>query len=251
MATMRNTRCCRKSICGCVRLSCWFKLIIPSFNTEKEWKKSELNLKSAFVRSLSNAMIKNARSQVLLADSLNWCILIKSSILKVWENVGTSPPKISFLYRSAWVKSIFGKKKTLIHNCVNNFIRGLSFASVITLWNTYILNYHNMNCLPWLLMNKYQKLNAKWWSIDRHKSLTIIIDKTYEIIAKKIVYFIKRARHFAIPVGTRCQKGVWNTIHEFLLWNRPFSNSHGWTGSSMKWRLMWANLFKCKLICPH
>ena len=33
--------------------------------------------------------------------------------------------------------------------------------------------------------------------------------------------------------------------------NRPFSNSHGWTGSSMKWRLMRANLFKCKLICPH
>ena len=32
---------------------------------------------------------------------------------------------------------------------------------------------------------------------------------------------------------------------------RPFSNSHGWTGSSMKWRLMQANLFKCKLICPH
>ena len=33
--------------------------------------------------------------------------------------------------------------------------------------------------------------------------------------------------------------------------NRQFSNSHGWTGSSMKWRLMRANLFKCKLICPH
>ena len=33
--------------------------------------------------------------------------------------------------------------------------------------------------------------------------------------------------------------------------NRPFSNSHGWTGSSMKWRLMRANLLKCKLICPH
>ena len=33
--------------------------------------------------------------------------------------------------------------------------------------------------------------------------------------------------------------------------NRPFSNSHGWTGSSMKWRLMRASLFKCKLICPH
>ena len=33
--------------------------------------------------------------------------------------------------------------------------------------------------------------------------------------------------------------------------NRPFSNSHGWTGSSMKWRLMRANLVKCKLICPH
>ena len=33
--------------------------------------------------------------------------------------------------------------------------------------------------------------------------------------------------------------------------NRPFSNSRGWTGSSMKWRLMRANLFKCKLICPH
>ena len=38
----------------------------------------------------------------------------------------------------------------------------------------------------------------------------------------------------------------------FLLFlNWPFSNSHGWTGSSMKWRLMRANLFKCKLICPH
>ena len=33
--------------------------------------------------------------------------------------------------------------------------------------------------------------------------------------------------------------------------NRPFSNSRGWTGSSTKWRLMRANLFKCKLICPH
>ena len=33
--------------------------------------------------------------------------------------------------------------------------------------------------------------------------------------------------------------------------NTPFSNSHGWTGSSMKWRLMRANLFKFKLICPH
>ena len=38
-----------------------------------------------------------------------------------------------------------------------------------------------------------------------------------------------------------------------MLWssNRPFSNSHGWTWSSMKSRLMQANLFKCKLICPH
>ena len=33
--------------------------------------------------------------------------------------------------------------------------------------------------------------------------------------------------------------------------NRPFPNSHGWTGSSMKRRLMWANVFKCKLVCPH
>ena len=33
--------------------------------------------------------------------------------------------------------------------------------------------------------------------------------------------------------------------------NRSFSNSHDWTGSGMKWRLMRANLFKCKLICPH
>ena len=33
--------------------------------------------------------------------------------------------------------------------------------------------------------------------------------------------------------------------------NRPFSNSHGWTGSSMKWRLMRANLFKCKCIRLH
>ena len=33
--------------------------------------------------------------------------------------------------------------------------------------------------------------------------------------------------------------------------NRPVSYSNGWTGSSMKWRLMRANLFKCKLICPH
>ena len=32
---------------------------------------------------------------------------------------------------------------------------------------------------------------------------------------------------------------------------RPFSNSQGWTGSSMKWRLRRANFFKCKLICPH
>ena len=37
----------------------------------------------------------------------------------------------------------------------------------------------------------------------------------------------------------------------FCFPNRPFSNSHGWTGSSMEWRLMRANLFKCKLICPH
>ena len=33
--------------------------------------------------------------------------------------------------------------------------------------------------------------------------------------------------------------------------NRLFLNSHGWTGSSMKRRLMQANLFKYKLICPH
>ena len=32
---------------------------------------------------------------------------------------------------------------------------------------------------------------------------------------------------------------------------RPFSNSHGWTWTSMKWRLTQANLFKCKLIFPH
>ena len=37
----------------------------------------------------------------------------------------------------------------------------------------------------------------------------------------------------------------------FALTNRPFSNSLGWTGSSMKWSLMRANLFKCKLICLH
>lgn len=69
-----------------------------------------------------------------------------------------------------------------------------------------------MSSLPWVLMNKYQKLNTKWWSIDRHKSLTIIIDNTYEIITK-IVYFINRARHFAIPVGTRWRKDVCDTIH--------------------------------------
>ena len=33
--------------------------------------------------------------------------------------------------------------------------------------------------------------------------------------------------------------------------NRPFSNSQGCPGSSMKWRLMRANLFKCKLTCSH
>ena len=33
--------------------------------------------------------------------------------------------------------------------------------------------------------------------------------------------------------------------------SRPFSNSQGWTGSSMEWRLMRVNLLKCKLICPH
>ena len=33
--------------------------------------------------------------------------------------------------------------------------------------------------------------------------------------------------------------------------NRAFSNSHGWTGSSMKLRLMRANLFTHKEICPH
>ena len=39
-------------------------------------------------------------------------------------------------------------------------------------------------------------------------------------------------------------------VHKSIA-NRPFSNSHGWTGSSMKWRLMQAKLFKCKLICLH
>ena len=38
---------------------------------------------------------------------------------------------------------------------------------------------------------------------------------------------------------------------ELNLVNRLFSNSHCWTGSSIKWRLMRANLFTQKLICPH
>ena len=36
-----------------------------------------------------------------------------------------------------------------------------------------------------------------------------------------------------------------------LLGNRPVSYSNASTGSSTKWRIMWANLFKCKLISPH
>ena len=36
-----------------------------------------------------------------------------------------------------------------------------------------------------------------------------------------------------------------------VAFDSPFSNSHGWTGSSMEWRLMRANLLKCKLIYPH
>ena len=39
-------------------------------------------------------------------------------------------------------------------------------------------------------------------------------------------------------------------IQFLIIVNRSFSNSHGSTGSSMEWRLMRANLFKCKLICP-
>ena len=32
--------------------------------------------------------------------------------------------------------------------------------------------------------------------------------------------------------------------------NRPVSYSNGWTGSSMKWRLMRANKFAFEKICP-
>ena len=39
-------------------------------------------------------------------------------------------------------------------------------------------------------------------------------------------------------VGKQVRLGVWNAI---LLFNRPVSYSNGWTGSSMKWRLMRAN----------
>ena len=34
-------------------------------------------------------------------------------------------------------------------------------------------------------------------------------------------------------------------------WNRPVSYSNGWTGFSMKWRLMRANEFAFEKICPH
>jgi len=43
----------------------------------------------------------------------------------------------------------------------------------------------------------------------------------------------------------------WSKKISWTATNRPFSKSHGWTGSSMRWRLMRANLFKCNLICPH
>ena len=33
--------------------------------------------------------------------------------------------------------------------------------------------------------------------------------------------------------------------------NRPYSYSHGWTGTSVEWRLMRENLFRCKLFYPH
>ena len=33
--------------------------------------------------------------------------------------------------------------------------------------------------------------------------------------------------------------------------NRPYSYFHGWTGTSVEWRLMRGNLFRCKLFYPH
>ena len=53
--------------------------------------------------------------------------------------------------------------------------------------------------------------------------------------------------NICLILSRRAHVFVWNSALVY----RPFLNSQGWTGSSMKWRLMRANLFKCKLICPH
>ena len=53
--------------------------------------------------------------------------------------------------------------------------------------------------------------------------------------------------NICLILSRRAHVFFWNSALVY----RPFSNSQGWTGSSMKWRLMRANLFKCKLICPH
>ena len=127
-----------------------------SFVQHRKSKKSELNLKSVFI-----AIAFKHNDQITSATCGLKCHLRTP---KVWENVGTSPPKISFHHRSAWVKSIFVK------NSNPYYYSWPLFGSVITLWNHHILNYQNMSSLPWVLMNKCQKFNAKWWNIDRHRA---------------------------------------------------------------------------------
>ena len=61
------------------------------------------------------------------------------------------------------------------------------------------------------------------------------VSRSWNLFSWKF-YFLKYWR------GLRPTTGALKSHH-----NRPFSNSHGRTGSSMKWRLTRTNLFKCKL----
>lgn len=93
-------------------------------------------------------------------------------------------------------------------------------------------------------MNKYQKLNTRWWdrwwNIVKHKSLTIIINKTYKSIIKKIMYFINRAHHFAIPVGMRMPKRRLG-YYSFFLWVTLRMNQEIWFSTSLMCCLIWAS----------
>ena len=81
------------------------------------------------------------------------------------------------------------------------------------------------------------------------------LSEKHSMNVKKIVcvakMFVKTSRTCVVCLPKKCIANLHDNSKSNMaaIVNKVYSQ--GWSGSSMKWRLMRANLFTHKLICPH